>query len=252
VLARYPQYTGLLTITAKGDLHCDSLRTGRTLNLSQRGYFRHVTESLQPAFEVVIGGLTGIAVLQVAFPVLDRRGSLAYVLLASMDLSEYSRRIAAASPYPGLEMSLWNRSGVLLLRRPPGNGAEPGKDDSASPLFRFAASAGGERFVTLPGAHGGSTAWVRASVQEPRGGGARLVLGLSPQTLRAHADRELNTALALMMVATLAALAIAWYFADVGIGAPPAGYRGRGAANRRGRPRRAWRPLPIRAESWAS
>ena len=34
VLAQYPQYTGLLTITPQGNLRCDSLRTGRKLNVS--------------------------------------------------------------------------------------------------------------------------------------------------------------------------------------------------------------------------
>ncbi|HEX5784105.1 MAG TPA: hypothetical protein VFY35_05200, partial [Burkholderiaceae bacterium] len=34
VLQEHPQYTGLLTILPNGQLHCDSLQTGRVLNLS--------------------------------------------------------------------------------------------------------------------------------------------------------------------------------------------------------------------------
>ena len=40
VLKEHPQYTGILTITPKGDLFCDSLRTGRTLNLTDLRYFQ--------------------------------------------------------------------------------------------------------------------------------------------------------------------------------------------------------------------
>ena len=40
ILTRYPQYTGLLTIRPDGRLHCDSLRSGRTLDLNDRSYFR--------------------------------------------------------------------------------------------------------------------------------------------------------------------------------------------------------------------
>ena len=40
VLKRYPQYTGLLTIRPDEKLHCDSLVTGRTLDLNDRAYFR--------------------------------------------------------------------------------------------------------------------------------------------------------------------------------------------------------------------
>src|SRR5882724_5439132 len=40
VREEYPQYTGILTIDPDGQLFCDSLRTGRTLDLNDREYFR--------------------------------------------------------------------------------------------------------------------------------------------------------------------------------------------------------------------
>ena len=115
VLARYPQYTGLLTIAPNGDLHCDSLRTGRTLNVSGRAYFKQASASLEPAFDLVFGGLTGIAVLQVAYPVLDGRGELKYVLLASLDLSQFARGFVAANQYRDMTMLIWSRNGTLMV-----------------------------------------------------------------------------------------------------------------------------------------
>src|SRR5665647_987707 len=69
VREEYPQYTGILTISPSGNLFCDSLQTDRKLDLRDREYFQRalVTKdvvTLQPAF----GRLTGISVLQIAYP----------------------------------------------------------------------------------------------------------------------------------------------------------------------------------------
>jgi hypothetical protein len=55
VLAEHPQYTGLLTILPDANLHCDSLRTARNLNLAGRAYFKEALTSQRPAFELVSG-----------------------------------------------------------------------------------------------------------------------------------------------------------------------------------------------------
>jgi hypothetical protein len=169
VLQHYPQYTGLLTITPDGDLLCDSLRSGRELNLSARDYFRQVRATQAPAFDVVFGGLTGIAVLQVAYPVLDAQGTLKYVLLASLNLSEYAQSFVASNPYPNLRMLIWDRKGSLLVRSPDSGGAVlVGRNFAASELFRFAADGRSAR-------HG----W------RPPGLGARCPAGV-PQRRRGH------------------------------------------------------------------
>ncbi len=64
-----PQFTGILTMLPDGRLFCDSLRSGRVLDLRDRAYFKAALASkgavaLQPTF----GRLTGQAVLQVAYP----------------------------------------------------------------------------------------------------------------------------------------------------------------------------------------
>jgi len=40
VREEYPQFTGILTINPDGSLFCDSLQTGRSLDLRDREYFR--------------------------------------------------------------------------------------------------------------------------------------------------------------------------------------------------------------------
>jgi diguanylate cyclase (GGDEF)-like protein len=218
VLARYPQYTGLLTITPNGDLHCDSLRSGRRLNLTGRAYFKQVSASLEPAFDVVFGGLTGIAVLQVAYPVLDSYGTLKYVLLASLNLSQYAQGFAAASQYTSIRILIWDRTGSLMVRKPDAGGASPvGKDFAASALFRFAASGNAGTAAELPDVDGAPRVWALGVMPEPRGGGARITLGIPRSVLVAEANSSLRNALAILIAVSLLAFTGAWYVAESGI-----------------------------------
>jgi diguanylate cyclase (GGDEF)-like protein len=218
VLGRYPQYTGLLTVTPDGDLHCDSLRSGRKLNVSARDYFKQVRTSLEPAFDVVIGGLTGIAVLQAAYPVLDERGALKYVLLASLNLSEYARGFVAASHHAGLRMLVWNRTGTLMARQPaPAGDALVGKNFADSQLFRFTATAKTGAAAELPDLNGPPRVWAVGVLPAPSGGGARITLGIEREVLVAHADKALRNALEVLAGVSLLAFAGAWFVAEVGI-----------------------------------
>ncbi|HEX7789492.1 MAG TPA: hybrid sensor histidine kinase/response regulator, partial [Afipia sp.] len=88
VLEKNPDFTGILTIKPDGSLFCDSLSTGRVLDLRDRGYFQRAlknpdTAVIEPAF----GRLTGASVLQIAYPALDDARQLRFVLLASLDLN---------------------------------------------------------------------------------------------------------------------------------------------------------------------
>jgi hypothetical protein len=70
VREEYPQFTGILTINPDGSLFCDSLRTDRTLDLRDRTYFKQaLTATGVVTLEPVFGRLTGISVLQIAYPV---------------------------------------------------------------------------------------------------------------------------------------------------------------------------------------
>jgi diguanylate cyclase (GGDEF)-like protein len=218
VLARYPQYTGLLTITADGELHCDSRGTGRKLSQDQRGYFTRVLEKREPAFEAMIAELSGAAVLQVAYPMRDPSGAIRYVMLASLNLSGYAEDVIAASSSKGVSLLLWDRNGTLLMRKPDAAGAAfVGMDGSASELFRFASSGAPGSVAMLPDVDDVPKVWAVGVMPEAHGGGARLVLGLSLEKLMADANRDLYGALAMLAVVSLLAFASAWYVAETGI-----------------------------------
>src|SRR3954467_11414806 len=81
----YPQYTGILTINPDGSLFCDSLQTGRSLDLRDRGYFKKALVTTDAVtLEPVFGRLTGNSVLQIAYPAYSDSAMLRFVLLASL------------------------------------------------------------------------------------------------------------------------------------------------------------------------
>ena len=146
VREKNPQYTGILTITPDGGLFCNSLRTGRTLDLRDRKYFQQALKTDGMAvIEPVFGRLTGQAVLQIAYPARDEAKRLKFVLLASLDLS----RLIRADPEPAARRRgrAGDRNGMILDWSPAQTRPDRrGTNIATSELFRLAAeNPGGTR-----------------------------------------------------------------------------------------------------------
>ena len=222
VLKEHPQYTGILTIRPDGHLFCDSLRSGRTLLLTDRRYFR---QALDPrttlALEPVFGRITGKAVLQIAYPARDDGGALRFVLLASLDLDKFMRGRARGLPFESAVLMLMDRNGTILTLHPEGE-LRPGTSLADAPLHRLAQRRdGGDTNGEIE--LGGVTRVWSAVQPESRGApGADLtvLVGVSKGDLTAAADRRLNQTLAVVFVVSLLAFGIAWALAEAGIRRP--------------------------------
>ena len=150
----YPQFTGILTINPDGSLFCNSLRTNRTLDLRDRTYFKQaLVANGIVTLEPVFGRLTGISVLQIAYPVRSESGELKFILLASFNLQKFAeyhdKRLSNDN-----EILLVDRKGMVLVAPQGKDWTEPaGASIANSELFRFAAAPDGEPFreVTGPG-----------------------------------------------------------------------------------------------------
>lgn len=192
VLREHPQYTGLLTILPDGRLHCDSLRSGRALNLTDRDYFQRALTSTRPVVEPVIGRLTGKAVLQIAYPVRDAGGALRYILLASLNMDEYGHSLASALPHGQMNVQVWNDDATLVMDYP---GAGAARLAVTADQKRFVL---GERLdqpaVTL-GTGGLARIWASARPPRTRGTGLRVVLTMPEAALHAQVDRQFKRAL---------------------------------------------------------
>ena len=219
VREEYPQFTGILTINPDGSLFCDSLQTDRTLDLRDRAYFRQAlvangVVTLEPAF----GRLTGISVLQIAYPVRSETGELKFVLLASFNLKKFAefhdRRLLGDK-----EIVLVDRKGMILVAPQAKGWTEPaGASMADSDLFRFAAGPSGELFREVTDRDGQTHVWAVSRSPSIRDAGLYILVGRSKDGLLAAANRRLYEDLAILAVASLLLLAGVWLLATMSVG----------------------------------
>ncbi|MCP3403015.1 ATP-binding protein [Bradyrhizobium sp. CCGB20] len=218
VREEYPQFTGILTIDPDGSLFCDSLRTNRTLDLRDRAYFKQALVSRGVVLEPVFGRLTGISVLQIAYPVRSEAGALKSILLASFNLRKFAedhhKRLLAEK-----EVVLIDRKGTVLVAPSGAGWTEPvGASIAGSELFRFAAAPDQQTFQELTDREGRTQVWAVARSPSTRDAGLYIMVGRSKDGLVATANRRLYEDLAILAVASLLLLAAVWILATVSVG----------------------------------
>jgi signal transduction histidine kinase len=211
----YPQYTGILTILPDGRLHCDSLRSGRELDLRDRAYFQAAAAArggivLEPAF----GRLTGLAVLQVAHPVRSGQGELLFVLLASLNLQKLLE-----GPLPALpeaQLLLLSDQGQVLARTRGIEGEAVGSNMASTPLFSFIS---GSRSPTgeLLGPDGKPQVWAVADQPLLKRARLHVAAGVPQQALVQVPDRRFRQDLLLLAAGALALFVAVWSVAEISI-----------------------------------
>jgi signal transduction histidine kinase len=218
VREEYRQFTGILTINPDGSLFCDSLRTNRTLDLRDREYFKLAMIAIGVVtLEPVFGRLTGISVLQIAYPVRSESGELKFVLLASFNLKKFAEDHEKRSLNEN-QILLVDRKGMVLVA-PQGKGwAEPGASIANSELFRSAATSSGQPLREVTGRNGRTHVWAVARSDSVRDAGLYIMVGRSKDGLVAAANRRLYEDLAMLAVASLLLFAGVWVLATVSVG----------------------------------
>ena len=219
VREEYPQFTGILTINPDGSLFCDSLRTNRTLDLRDRTYFKQaLTATGVVTLEPVFGRLTGISVLQIAYPVRSESSALKFILLASFNLKKFAeyhdKRLLDDN-----EILLVDRKGMVLVAPQGKDWTEPpGASIANSELFKFAAAPDGEPFREVTDRDGRTQVWAVARQPSIRNAGLYIMVGRSKDGLVAAANRRLYEDTAILAVASLLLLAGVWLLATMGVG----------------------------------
>ena len=219
VREEYTQFTGILTIKPDGSLFCDSLRTNRTLDLRDREYFKQAlvangVVTLQPVF----GRLTGISVLQIAYPVRSESGELKFILLASFNLQKFAdyhdKRLSNE-----IGILLADKKGIVLAAPDGMNWTEPaGASIANSELFRFAAELDGQPLREVTDRDGQTLVWAVARSPLGRDAGLHILVGRSKDRLVAAANRRLYEDLAILAVASLLLFAGVWLLATMSVG----------------------------------
>ena len=218
MLEEHPQYTGILTIHPDGTLFCDSLRTGRELNLTDRRYFREVLDPANRlAVEPVFGRLTGVGVLQVAYAARRDGGEPAFVLLASVDLQRLIAARARTLIRKDEVVAIADAKGTVLAWHPENRGSEahalPGSSIAGTKLFDFALSPHGADVREDIAFEGAPQIWATSTLSAFPGAGLYVLVGTSTDSLLADANRTFAQALATQSVVWLLVLATAWLLA---------------------------------------
>jgi diguanylate cyclase (GGDEF)-like protein len=213
VLREFPQYTGILTIKPDGTLFCDSLHTGRTLNLTDRRYFQDLLHTSDPlAVEPVFGRLTGSAVLQIAYAARRETGALRFVLLASLDLEKTMQSRSRTLPRKNAVIALVDGKGTIYTWHPDGEKLRS-TSIANSPLLRFAMDPQGEAVRENIEFGGVSRIWATSALPEFPAADLHVLIGVSKQDLLASANRNLSQALATLLLVWLFVIAGAWLLA---------------------------------------
>lgn len=213
VLREHPQYTGFLTILPNGQLHCDSLKTGRALNLSDRSYFQRASKTTRYVVEPAIGRLTGKGVLQIAHPVRDATAELKFVLLASFNLDEFGRTVAAGLPYEQMNFQIWSDDGSVVMDHP-GTGAGALKAGPAEKAFVLSTTS--TRLQTV-GEDADARIWAAAPLSRTTATGLRLVLSVPMADLVAREDEHFRRALAGLLSLSVLIFTVAMMLGEFGL-----------------------------------
>ncbi len=217
----HPQYTGILTILPNGRLFCDSLNTGRELDLNDRDYFRRALAAApgEVVLEPVFGRLTGRAVMQVASPVRRPGGELRFVLLASLDLAKVApiddRQV------PGARLLLVDQKGQVLVVAPAADaGMSAGSSIAGTPLWQFASAPGGAGRAELAMPDGRMHTWARAASSPVAGAGLLVLAGAPTEELVAQSNLQFRQGAGLLALVSLGIFLAVWWVSERAIRQP--------------------------------
>jgi signal transduction histidine kinase len=216
----HPQYTGILTIRPDGRLFCDSLRTGRELDLNNRDYFRRALSTRgEVVLEPTFGRLTGRAVMQVAYPARTAQGELRFVLLASLDLTKIAS--VGQQPVPGARLLIVDDKGLVLAAAPADSaGFKPGESVAGTPLWRFADQSPAAAVAELAMPDAGLIRWARADTSGIAGARIHVLAGAPHDGIVAAANVRHAQDIALLVVVATGLFLAVWLLAELAIRRP--------------------------------
>ena len=213
----YPRYTGILTITPDGQLFCDSLMTGRVLDLRDRDYFKKALVAKDGvALEPVFGRLTGISVLQIAYPARAESGLVKFVLLASLNLDALVQQYK--SELPQLEIALTDTKGTVLVGKPSNRWKDLiGTSIADTGIFRFAVAHPDGGVGEVSRSEGSRQVWAVAGIPAVAAAGVHVMVGMARDDLLMVANRRLLQDLSILSGVFLVLFAGVWLLAELGI-----------------------------------
>ncbi len=207
LLKQYTEYANLAAIEPDGDIFCSAVPMSRPVNVADRPFFRSALKTREFVVgDYIVGRVTGRATLPMALPVLDEERRVIAVVYAGIDVSQIGRATAGTRLPEGTSIVLIDSGGVTLTRHPD-HDKWVGKK---VPYFESIRGAG-EGTFEAPGLDGIRRLHSFRAVGDPQGaGGAYVVVGFSAAQVYAGVNRLIVTNLALLGLAWVLVLLLAW------------------------------------------
>jgi len=207
---RYPMYSNMGLLGADGDVFCHARGATGDAGAADREYFQAALAQRRFVMGApIVGRLTGRRSIPFALPVLEG-GRVAGVVFATLDLEHASAELTRAQIPPAARVLVADRHGRVLMEHPRREG-RPVPRMLQHPEFEEAArhrrsgvgegvDAGGEQriYAFAPGRLVGDEGFI-------------VRVGMSREAALAGGYRQLYDALALLALALLATLAVAWW-----------------------------------------
>ena len=119
LLKSYPHYSNLGAAKPNGDVFCSAVGYEGVANLGDRSYFQRAVGRREFASgEYQIGRITGKAVINFGYPVLDGAGQITAVVFAGLDLSWLNRLLAESRLPEHSTITVVDGAGQVLARYP--------------------------------------------------------------------------------------------------------------------------------------
>ena len=120
IIDRLPQLSLISVAEPNGQVICDSRGSAPgAYSNAERAYHKRVLASDDFAMgDFVIGVRTRQPAIHFAQPVRDEAGRLSGVIVAGVDLTRLSERLQQALRFPSTTLTVTDRTGVVLVRRP--------------------------------------------------------------------------------------------------------------------------------------
>jgi HAMP domain-containing protein len=119
LLKAYPQVSNLGVAARSGDVFCSAIPFDGVASVADRSYFQRAVDLKDFAHgEYRIGRITGKAVINFAYPVMDAAGNVKAVAFAGLDLSWLSRLLAESRLPENSTITAVDDAGQVLARYP--------------------------------------------------------------------------------------------------------------------------------------
>jgi PAS domain S-box-containing protein len=214
---RYPFYSTIGAVTPDGNLFACSEPFQPGLNLSDRKHIQDAMRTLDFSVgEYIVGRVSKVNSLNFTFPVLDAQKKIVVILIAGLNLNEFSRFIATANLPEGSAIVFTDHKGIRLYRLPDHETTAIGKPatkgffdpisgQAAEGLFEWKARDGVTRI----------NAFKQLRLQKDSPPYLYITVGLPKDGILHAANLDMLRNLAILGITVLLAMSLAWVFGNL-------------------------------------